>query len=202
MVAPRPSFTLGIEEEFQIIDPETRALKSHIQELFAEGELRLKDKIKREIHQSVIEVGTGICREHRRGARGGHDASKREIVKLTARERPRDRGGRHASVHPLVGSARSRRTRGTSRSSTTCRWSRAANLIFGLHVHVAVEDDETRIALHERGALLPAARLRALHELAVLVRPRHRLEELPREGLRPVPAHGHPGPVLLLGRLT
>ena len=37
----RPSFTLGIEEEFQIIDPETRALKAHIQELFAEGESRL-----------------------------------------------------------------------------------------------------------------------------------------------------------------
>ena len=42
----RPSFTLGIEEEFQLIEPETRALKSHILELFAEGEFRLGEKIK------------------------------------------------------------------------------------------------------------------------------------------------------------
>ena len=59
---PEPSFTLGIEEEFQVVDPETRQLKSHIQELFAEGEKRLKDEIKREMHDPVIEVGTSICR--------------------------------------------------------------------------------------------------------------------------------------------
>src|SRR5256886_15530136 len=61
-MATTPSFTLGIEEEFQVIDPETRKLKSHIQELFAEGEKRLKDEIKREMHDPVIEVGTPICR--------------------------------------------------------------------------------------------------------------------------------------------
>ena len=30
-------FTLGIEEEFQLIDPETRALRSHVQQLLEEG---------------------------------------------------------------------------------------------------------------------------------------------------------------------
>src|SRR4051794_424415 len=54
---PKPSFTLGIEEEFQVVDPQTRELKSHIQEMFAEGEKRLKDEIKREMHDPVIEVG-------------------------------------------------------------------------------------------------------------------------------------------------
>ena len=43
----QPSFTLGIEEEFQVVDPETRELRSHISEMFAEGEKRLKDEIKR-----------------------------------------------------------------------------------------------------------------------------------------------------------
>src|SRR6185503_14250751 len=57
----RPSFTLGIEEEFQVVDPQTRELKSHIAEMFAEGEKRLKDEIKREMHEAVIEVGTPIC---------------------------------------------------------------------------------------------------------------------------------------------
>src|SRR5687768_9581119 len=58
----QPTFTLGIEEEFQVVDPDTRELKSHIQEMFAEGEKRLKDEIKREMHDPVIEVGTPICR--------------------------------------------------------------------------------------------------------------------------------------------
>ena len=66
-----PSFTLGIEEEFQIVDPNTRELKSHIQEMFAEGEKRLKDEIKREMHDPVIEVGTPICRDDGHARREG-----------------------------------------------------------------------------------------------------------------------------------
>ena len=56
-------FTLGIEEEFQLIDPETRELRSHVQELLEEGKLILKERVKPEMHTSVIEVGTGICKD-------------------------------------------------------------------------------------------------------------------------------------------
>src|SRR5215813_3584405 len=59
----RPSFTLGIEEEYQTIDPETRDLRSHIAtEMLAKGKLRLEERVKAEMHQSVIEVGTRICK--------------------------------------------------------------------------------------------------------------------------------------------
>ena len=54
-------FTLGIEEEFQIVDPETRELKSHVSEILEEGKLLLGEKIKPEMIQSMIEVGTGVC---------------------------------------------------------------------------------------------------------------------------------------------
>src|SRR3954454_23025796 len=54
-------FTLGIEEEFQIIDPETRALRSHIQEILAGGKMLLREHVKPEMHQSVVELGTEIC---------------------------------------------------------------------------------------------------------------------------------------------
>ena len=58
----QPSFTLGIEEEYQTIDPETRDLRSHIEtELMPEGKRILKERVKAELHQSVVEVGTGIC---------------------------------------------------------------------------------------------------------------------------------------------
>src|SRR5574338_1167238 len=55
-------FTLGIEEEFQIVDPSTRELKSHVSEILDEGKLLLGEQIKPEMIQSMIEVGTGICR--------------------------------------------------------------------------------------------------------------------------------------------
>ena len=81
-MAPIPSFTLGIEEEFQVVDPQTRELKSHIHELFAEGEKRLKDEIKREMHDAVIEVGTPICQDIKH-ARREITRLRREIITLT-----------------------------------------------------------------------------------------------------------------------
>src|ERR1044071_2897668 len=54
-------FTLGIEEEFAIVDPNTRELKSHIQEILEGGKVVLEEQIKPERHQSVVELGTEIC---------------------------------------------------------------------------------------------------------------------------------------------
>ena len=54
-------FSLGIEEEFQIIDPKTRELKSHIQQILEEGKMVLKEQVKAEMHQSVVETGSNIC---------------------------------------------------------------------------------------------------------------------------------------------
>ena len=145
MGAPRPSFTLGIEEEFQIIDPATRALKAHIQQMFAEGESRLKDKIKKEMHQSVVEVGTGICRNIGE-ARAEVTSLRKEIVKLTGESGLAiAAAGTHPFTHwadvPITPNPRYERI--LFDLATVAR----GNLIFGLHVHVAVEDDETRIAL-------------------------------------------------------
>ena len=54
-------FTLGVEEEFQIVDPATWELRSHVTELLAAGSRSLGDQMKREMHQSIVEVGTTIC---------------------------------------------------------------------------------------------------------------------------------------------
>ena len=61
MPATNHTFTLGIEEEFAIVDPETRELRSHIQEILEGGKVLLKEQIKPEMHQSVVELGTEIC---------------------------------------------------------------------------------------------------------------------------------------------
>jgi carboxylate-amine ligase len=142
---PRPSFTLGIEEEFQIIDPETREMKSHIQEIFAEGSARLKDQIKREMHQAVVEVGTNICADI--------SEARREVVRLRSEiiRLGKERGfciaasGTHPFSHwsnvPITPDPR------YEQIVHDLQMVARANLIFGLHVHVAVEDAETRIQL-------------------------------------------------------
>lgn len=59
---PNFAFTLGIEEEYQVIDPQTRELRSYITQILDEGKQILREQIKPEMHQSIIEVGTEPCR--------------------------------------------------------------------------------------------------------------------------------------------
>ena len=54
-----PSLTLGVEEEYQIINPETRNLESAIDRILEED---LGPSFKPELHQSIVEAGTGVCR--------------------------------------------------------------------------------------------------------------------------------------------
>jgi len=142
---PEPTFTLGIEEEFQVVDPESRELKSHIQEMFAEGEKRLKDEIKREMHDPVIEVGTPICRNIAE-ARREITRLRKEICTLV-----RENGLRIAAAgtHPISHWANVPITDNEryDRIVYELQMLARANLIFGLHVHVAVEQPETRVQL-------------------------------------------------------
>ena len=72
MEAEKHIYTLGIEEEFQMIDPETRELRSHIQEIIDGGKIILKEHVKAEMHQSIVELGTEICNDAR-AARAASD---------------------------------------------------------------------------------------------------------------------------------
>jgi carboxylate-amine ligase len=160
-MATQPSFTLGIEEEFQVIDPATRELQSHIQEMFAEGEKRLKDEIKREMHDPVIEVGTPICRNVTE-ARREVTRLRHEISKLVRENGLRiAAAGTHPISHwasvPITPAAR------YDRIVYDLQMVARANLIFGLHVHVAIEDNETRIQI------LNAARYFLPHVFALSV---------------------------------
>src|ERR687890_82904 len=56
-----PSLTLGIEEEYQIVDPVTRELKSYITEIL-DGDHMILGEVKPELHQSMVEIGTKVCR--------------------------------------------------------------------------------------------------------------------------------------------
>ena len=196
----KPSFTLGIEEEYQTIDPETLDLRSHINtELIAQGKMLLKEKVKAEMHQSVIEVGTGICRTIGE-ARVDVVDLRRQTIRLA-----REQGLLLAAgaTHPFADwrvqdiYPDERYLQVVEDMQTVAR----SNLIFGLHVHVGVEDRETSIHLMNQMRYFLPAPAGALDELAVLARDEHRVEVVPLQGFRQVSAHEHSRHVYELGRL-
>jgi carboxylate-amine ligase len=142
----RPSFTLGIEEEYQTIDPETRDLRSHIAtEMLAKGKLRLEERVKAEMHQSVIEVGTRVCKNIQVVQEDLFDL-RRNMIRL-------------AEEHGLVLVAGATHPFADWRVQEIYPDPRYAqvvedlqlvarsNLIFGLHVHVGIEDREAAIRI-------------------------------------------------------
>lgn len=141
----RPSLTVGIEEEFQVVDPETRELKSHIAEIFEEGRESLEGKMKPELHHPVVEVGTSVC-EDIAAARAEVFGTRARLAHLA-----RSKGLRIAAAgtHPFthwadVGITFNPRY---ERLISDLQMVARANLIFGLHVHVGVEDRELQITI-------------------------------------------------------
>jgi len=134
----RPAFTLGVEEEFQIIDPETRELRSHVQELLEEGRLLLKERVKPEMHQSVIEVGTGICNDVA-AVRLDVTELRREIIGLAKRQGMKVAS---AGTHPFSSWENQPIYPDPRYASIVEELQLVArsNLIFGLHVHVGIAD--------------------------------------------------------------
>src|ERR1700720_961096 len=95
----RPSFTIGIEEEYQTVDPVTRDLRSHIHaEMIEKGKLLLQERVKAELHQSVVEVGTSVC-THIKEAKEEVKKLRLDMVTLA-----RENGLRLAAVatHPFA----------------------------------------------------------------------------------------------------
>ena len=139
------AFTLGVEEEFQIVDPTTWELRSHVSELLASSAPALGDQIKREMHQSIVEVGTRICADVGE-LRGEIFRTRRELV--DAAERVGLASPRPARTPSRTGRTRSSRP-ATATSSIVEELQQLARslLIFGLHVHVAVPDRTTMIDL-------------------------------------------------------
>ncbi len=77
-----PTFTIGIEEEYQTIDPVTRDLRSHIHaEILEKGKMILQERVKAEMHQSVVEVGTSVCKNIKE-ARAELYTLRRNIIRL------------------------------------------------------------------------------------------------------------------------
>jgi carboxylate-amine ligase len=152
-------FTLGIEEEFQIVDPQSRELRSHVSEFLEEGKMILGEQIKPEMILSMIVVGTGICKNilearaditRLRSIISGL-AAKTGLVIVAASTHPfsrwQDQKIYDDERYELL----------VQELQTVAR----SLLIFGLHVHVGVEDLDRRIHI------MNAARYFLPHVLAL-----------------------------------
>ncbi len=140
MVLNYKTFTLGVEEEYMVLDPETFELKSHEQRIVQEGQKTIKDKVKAEMHQAVVEVGTDICQDI--------DEAHKDVSVL------------RKTIHDIAGNLGL--TLGASGTHPFSHWEKQlitdhqryneiiaelqeaarSNLIFGLHVHVGMESRE------------------------------------------------------------
>src|SRR6202047_4896514 len=138
-------FTVGVEEEFQIVDPVTWELRSHVSQLLESSAPAFGDHIKREMHQSIVEVGTKICasidelaEEIVRIRRDLADAAERVGLRVAA-----------AGTHPFSNWMDQVLSPGERYQNIVEELQQLARslLIFGLHVHVAVPDRSTMIDL-------------------------------------------------------
>ena len=134
-----PSLTLGIEEEYQIIDPETRELRSYITEIL-DGEAMRLGEVKPELHQSMVEVGSRVCRTP--------TELRAELVRL--RRLVMDLAGRGglrvaaAGTHPFSSWLQQEITPLERYMGVKADLQELAQrlLIFGTHIHVGIEDPE------------------------------------------------------------
>jgi glutamate---cysteine ligase / carboxylate-amine ligase len=152
-------FTLGIEEEFQIVDPRTRELRSHVVEILEEGVMLLGEQIKPEMIQSMVEVGTGIC--HNIQEAREDITNLRSVISSLARK-----NGLviiAASTHPISRWQDQKIFEDERYELLVQELQTVARslLIFGLHVHVGVPDRDRQMHI------MNAARYFLPHVLAL-----------------------------------
>jgi carboxylate-amine ligase len=138
-------FTLGIEEEFQIVDPQTRELRSHVYEILAEGKPLLGEQVKPEMIQSMIEVNTGICSDIKEARTD--ITNLRGIVAGIARKQGLEIVA--AGTHPFS-RWQDKKIYENARYELIVEENQMiarSLLTFGLHVHVGIPDPERAIQI-------------------------------------------------------
>ncbi len=149
-----PSLTIGIEEEYQIVDPQSRELRSYITQILEEGKLILREQVKPELHQAMVEVGSTVCQTPSE-LRNELVRLRRTIMELTAKNGLKIVA---AGTHPFSSWLTQEITPQERYMGVKQDMQELAQrlLIFGTHVHVGIEDREFLIdAMNVARYLLP-----------------------------------------------
>jgi carboxylate-amine ligase len=135
-----PSLTIGIEEEYQIVDPQTRELRSYITQILEEGKLTLREQVKPELHQAMVEVGSSVCQTPGE-LRAELVRLRRSIMELAAKNGLKIVA---AGTHPFSSWLTQEITPQERYMGVKQDMQELAQrlLIFGTHVHIGIEDRE------------------------------------------------------------
>jgi len=141
-----PKFTIGVEEEYLLVDQESRALIiDPPKSLMKEFEERLGPQVSTELLQSQIEIGTSVC--------NNVQEVREELMRL--RSGIKEVANSHglapiaSSTHPFSSWQDQKHTKKERYNQLAVEMQRTARrlLICGMHVHVGIDNDELRIDL-------------------------------------------------------
>ncbi len=138
-------FTLGVEEEYQIIDAESRDLVSHVSRIIEGGKATLEEHLKHEMHESVVEMETGIC-ENITEVKDELYSLRKRLITVAHEQNLRVSGG---GTHPFSRWQDNTITKADRYDKIVSDLGDVArsNLIFGLHVHVGIPSREEGIRI-------------------------------------------------------
>ena len=145
-------YTLGVEEEYMLLDPETLDLVQHIDTVLAAiAGHEFEAHVNPELMQSVVEIATPVCRT----PADVHHALRRLRGYVTGIAQEKQLRVGSAGTHPFSLFERQRITARDRYRNLVDQMQYIARreLIFGLHVHVAVDDPDK--AIHVVSGLLP-----------------------------------------------
>jgi carboxylate-amine ligase len=146
MASIEPTFTIGVEEEYLLVDKETRSLVvDPPKTLMAEAEEKCGPQVTPELLQSQIEIGTKVCKN----VQEAHEDLARlrsNIIEVTNRH---GLAPIAASTHPFSSWTEQKHTKKDRYDELTHEMQGAARrlVICGMHVHVGIDNDELRIDL-------------------------------------------------------
>lgn len=139
------TFTIGVEEEYQIIDETSRDLVSHVSKIIEGGKATLEEHLKHEMHESVIEMETGIC-QNVKEAKAELYHLRKQLIQVSREQGLRVSGG---GTHPFSHWKSSKITAADRYDKIVDDMGDVArgNLIFGLHVHVGIPNREEGVRI-------------------------------------------------------
>lgn len=141
-------FTIGVEEEYQIINAETRELRSRGTRVLREARNAVGEQVQPELYLSQIEIGTPICRTLAE-VRAELTRLRGEIIAAAEKDGNRIAA---AGTHPFSHWEEQQLTPKARYVGIAQDYQQLAreHLIFGCHVHVGISDREAAVQVMNR----------------------------------------------------
>lgn len=141
-------FTIGVEEEYQIINPETRKLASRVEQILPIAKKALGEEVQPEAQRSQIEIGTPVCRSLA-DVRAELVRLRGEVIAAAAKDGNQIAA---AGTHPFSSWEEQQITPKERYQGLLRDYQQLTRelIIFGCHVHVGISDPDMAIRVMNR----------------------------------------------------